>query len=100
MEEQRRSVPFECRGCWHVWEEDYLVRSVDDRHGNEREVWVRSGVLVPPPSSAAVCPHCGGQQTTTFPEGYLARHPEARLAAQPPPADETALLSPVRPRLL
>ncbi|WP_157245861.1 hypothetical protein [Nonomuraea typhae] len=98
MEEQRKSVPFECRGCWHVWEEDYLVRSADDRHGNEKQVWLVAGVPVPPPSTYAVCPQCGGGQITTFPEGYLARHPEARLAASPTAIAEAALLSPVPPR--
>lgn len=95
MEEERRIVPFECRGCWHVWEEEYLIRHVVDRHGDDREVWVRGGVAVPPPSTYATCPKCGGQQITTFPEGYLARHPEARKSDEPVPADESKLRSPV-----
>ncbi|WP_327091196.1 hypothetical protein OIE66_11330 [Nonomuraea sp. NBC_01738] len=91
MEELTRTLPFECRGCWHVWEEEYLVRRVDDRY----EVWTRDGVAVPPPSKYAICPKCGGGQVTTFPEGYLARHPEARIPAPTRP-DESALVSPVR----
>ncbi|WP_336205616.1 hypothetical protein [Nonomuraea sp. LPB2021202275-12-8] len=97
MTEERRSLPFECRTCWHVWEEDYLVRLVDTRNGTEREIWLRAGVPVPPPSSSgAVCPRCGCQQAVMFPDGYLARHPELIPPAEPPVPDATPLLSPVR----
>ncbi|MEV6151699.1 hypothetical protein AB0L53_15270 [Nonomuraea sp. NPDC052129] len=99
MEEELKILPFECRGCWHVWEEEYLVRRFDDRHGNEREVWLRSGVPVPPPSSGAICPNCGCQQATMFPEGYLSRHPELRPPAEPVAPDATPLLSPVQRRV-
>ncbi|NUR90033.1 MAG: hypothetical protein HOY71_38660 [Nonomuraea sp.] len=98
MEEERRNLPFECRGCWHVWEEEYLVRHVDDGHGNESHQWLRAGVTIPPPSSGAVCPQCGSQQVTTFPDGYLGRHPELRPAKEPKVSDPTPLISPVRPR--
>ncbi|MEU5864214.1 MULTISPECIES: hypothetical protein [unclassified Nonomuraea] len=98
VEEERRTLPLECRGCWHVWEEDYLVRHVDDEHGNAAEIWLRDGLVVPPPSSGVICPHCGCQQTTTFPAGYLARHPELFRAAEPGVPDATPLLSPVPPR--
>ncbi|NRQ39618.1 hypothetical protein HII36_48485 [Nonomuraea sp. NN258] len=92
-------MPFECRGCWHVWEEEYLVRRIDDRHGHETEVWTRHGVAVPPPSPGAICPHCGCEQATTFPAGYLARHPELIPPAEPVGPDPTPLLSPVPKRL-
>ena len=98
MEEESRNLPFECRGCWHVWEEEYLVRHVDDRHGNETHIWMRFGVRIPPPSSGAVCPECGSQEVTTFPEGYLGHHPELKRPAVPAALDPTPLLSPVRPR--
>ncbi|MEU0571410.1 hypothetical protein ABZ297_39270 [Nonomuraea sp. NPDC005983] len=94
MEEERRKLPFECRSCWHVWEEEYLVRRGDDRH--ESEVWIREGVQVPPPSQGTICPRCGCQQATTFPDGYLSRHPELIPPAEPPVPDATPLLSPVR----
>ncbi|MBF8190408.1 hypothetical protein ITP53_32795 [Nonomuraea sp. K274] len=96
VEEEIRSVPFECRGCWHVWEEDYQVRHIEDRHGNEGVIWLRAGVPVPPPSPGAICPRCGSQQATMFPEGYLARHPELRRPPEPEEPDPTPLLSPVR----
>jgi hypothetical protein len=96
--EEHRKVPFECRNCWHVWEEHYLVRRFEDRHGNEHEVWLLAGLRVPPPSPGAVCPRCGCQQATTFPEGYLSRHPELIPPAEPVVPDATPLLSPVRKR--
>jgi hypothetical protein len=95
VEEELRNVPFECRGCWHVWQEDYVVRRSEDDHGNEGEVWLRAGLRVPPPSSGAVCPQCGSEQATTFPDGYLARHPELIPPAEPVVPDATPLLSPV-----
>jgi hypothetical protein len=99
MEEELTSLPFECRGCWHVWEEEYLVRHSEDRRGNERDLWTRSGLPVPPPPSGTVCPHCGCQQAVMFPAGYLNRHPELRSSAEPLTPDATPLLSPVPPRL-
>ncbi|MFI7633667.1 hypothetical protein [Nonomuraea sp. NPDC049400] len=97
LEEEHRNVPFECRGCWHVWEEEYVVRHFSDRHGNERDIWLRGGLPVPPPSPGAIiCPRCGSQQATTFPDGYLAHHPELIPPATPPAPDETPLRSPVK----
>jgi hypothetical protein len=95
MKEELRKVPFECRGCWHVWEEEFLVREVEGRNGGE--VWLRGGVPVPPPSTAEICPKCGCNQTIRFPEGYLARHPEV-FPAQPTVSDPTPLISPVPKR--
>ncbi|MGN9782645.1 hypothetical protein ACTMTF_14535 [Nonomuraea sp. ZG12] len=97
MRQEHRSLPFECRGCLHVWEEDYLVRLVDARDGTETEIWLRGGVPVPPPSANVVCPRCGCQQAAMFPSGYLARHPEL-IPAEPRVPDETPLLSPVPAR--
>ncbi|MFB9472805.1 hypothetical protein ACFFR3_25180 [Nonomuraea salmonea] len=99
MEEELRIVPFECQRCWHVWEEEYVVRHQEDRHGNGGEIWLRAGLPVSPPSSGAICPRCGCQRATTFPDGYLSRHPELRRAAEPTVPDETPLISPVRPPL-
>ncbi|MEU4576376.1 hypothetical protein ACBI99_10615 [Nonomuraea sp. ATR24] len=99
MDEERRTVPFECRSCWHVWEEDYLVRHVPGRHGAESEVWMRGGVAVPPPApSGVVCPRCGCQGAVMFPDGYLAHHPELVESGEPAPPDPTPLLSPVPKR--
>jgi hypothetical protein len=95
VEEERRIVPFECRGCWHVWEEEYLVRHADDEHGNAGEVWLRNRMPVPPPSPGTICPRCGCQDATTFPEGYLTRHPELIPPETPAKPDPTPLLSPV-----
>jgi len=100
MKEELRALPFECRACWHVWEEEYLVRLVDVRNGTESEIWTRAGVRVPPPSSGAVCPRCGCQQAVMFPAGYLARHPELIPPGEPVPPDATPLLSPVRRRFV
>lgn len=99
MNEEVKVWPFECRNCWHVWEEEYIVRRVTDRHGNEVDVWMRSGVSVQPPSSGTTCPHCGSDVVTTFPAGYLATHPELIPPATPPEPDATPLLSPVRRRI-
>jgi hypothetical protein len=95
LEEERRNVPFECRSCWHVWEEEYLVRHVEDEHGNEATLWLRNRVPVPPPSPGARCPRCGCEHATTFPEGYLLRHPELVPPDAAAAPDETPLLSPV-----
>ena len=95
MEEAHRNVPFECRGCWHVWEEHYTVRTIEDHHGNAGVIWLRGGLPVTPPAAGTVCPHCGCQQVTTFPDGYLARHPELITPSEPVVPDATPLLSPV-----
>ncbi|TDD16649.1 hypothetical protein [Nonomuraea diastatica] len=97
MTEELRTVPFECRRCWHVWEEQYLVRRIDDRHGNETEVWLRDGLPALPPGPGVICPSCGCQQSTRFPDGYLSRHPELVPPAEPAGPDATPLLSPVQP---
>ncbi|WP_146103591.1 hypothetical protein [Nonomuraea solani] len=88
-------MPFECRGCWHVWEEHYTVRTIEDDHGNAGVIWLRGGLPVTPPAAGTVCPHCGCQQVTTFPDGYLARHPELITPSEPVVPDATPLLSPV-----
>ncbi|MFG1943017.1 hypothetical protein [Nonomuraea sp. NPDC048826] len=75
-----RLWPLECLCCWHVWEEAYTVRLA--RHG---EIWLMGGVVVQPPWSGATCPSCGGIVVTSFPDGYLARHPELISAAEPEP---------------
>jgi hypothetical protein len=98
LEEELRSLPFECRRCWHVWEEEYLVRHVDDRRGDERETWLRSGQPVMPPPWGVQCPRCGCQHATTFPTGYLSRHPELIPPPEPAVPDPTPLLSPVPKR--
>lgn len=89
-------MPFECRGCWYVWQEDYVVRRSEDDHGNEGEVWLRAGLPAMPPASGVICPQCGCQQATTFPDGYLTHHPELIPPAEPGAPDPTPLLSPVR----
>ncbi|SEK94694.1 hypothetical protein [Nonomuraea pusilla] len=100
MDEERRTLPYECRRCWHVWQEDYVVRHFADAHGNEVDIWLRGGVQVPPPASGVmICPKCGCQQATTFPDGYLARHPELIPPPRPAEPDATPLLSPVRKRM-
>ncbi|MFG1943016.1 hypothetical protein [Nonomuraea sp. NPDC048826] len=96
MKEELTKVPFECRGCWHVWEEEYLVRHVEGRNGGD--IWLRGGVPVPPPSASEMCPSCGRHQTVRFPEGYLAHHPELIRPARPADPDPTPLISPVRKR--
>lgn len=58
-------------------------------------IWLRAGLPAPPPSSGAICPQCGCQQVTTFPDGYLARHPELIPPAEPILPDATPLFSPV-----
>ncbi|MFB9527096.1 hypothetical protein [Nonomuraea roseola] len=87
----RETWPFECQCCWHVWEEEYLVRRLTDDHGNEVEVWLRSGVSVQPPNSDRSCPKCGAVQITTFPSGYLAKRAEPVVPAPREVAQETAL---------
>ncbi|WP_143590897.1 hypothetical protein [Thermoactinospora rubra] len=99
MEQERRTVPFECQRCWHVWQEDYVVQHTADRHGNDIEVWLRDGVRVPPPSAEATCVKCGSAKVTTFPDGYLTRHPEAAMPGEPSPLDDERLRSPVPRRM-
>ncbi|MER7501590.1 hypothetical protein AB0L05_21555 [Nonomuraea pusilla] len=88
--ETREFWPFECLRCLHVWEEMYVVRRLADDHGNEVEVWLSSGVPVQPPWVGASCPGCGDYRVTSFPTGYLARHPELMAAPEPEPVAATA----------
>lgn len=83
--ESRESWPFECLRCLYVWEQDYVVRHLTDDHGNEVETWLASGVPVQPPWSGLSCPACGAFHVTSFPAGYLARHPELAAAPDPVP---------------
>ncbi|MEV0627039.1 hypothetical protein [Nonomuraea wenchangensis] len=83
--ETRVSWPFECLRCLHVWEEDYLLRTVIDARGNETQIWLSSGVAVQPPWSGPSCPGCGAYRVTSFPSGYLSRHPELVAAQEPDP---------------
>ncbi|MEU8246083.1 hypothetical protein [Nonomuraea sp. NPDC048916] len=76
---------FECLRCWYVWEEAYTVRHVADDYGNEVEIWLQAGVPVQPPWSGTCCPDCGVYHVTSFPVGYLARHPELVPAPEPEP---------------
>ncbi|MER6513746.1 hypothetical protein ABT158_43515 [Nonomuraea sp. NPDC001636] len=76
--ETRETWPFECLRCLRVWEEEFVVRHFADDHGNQVEIWLSSGVAVQPPSSGTCCPGCGAYHVTSFPNGYLARHPELR----------------------
>jgi hypothetical protein len=78
--------PFECLHCLHVWEEEYVVRRLNDGHGNDVAVWLRSGLPVQPPWSGATCPDCGCDSVTTFPAGYLSHQPTAGLTPPEPVA--------------
>ncbi|WP_157549185.1 hypothetical protein [Nonomuraea candida] len=82
----RETWPFQCLRCLHVWEEDFVVRSLTDAYGNEGHIWLSSGVPVPPPWSGACCPCCGAYGVTWFPSGYSTRHPELVPALDPEPA--------------
>ncbi|MEV0233115.1 hypothetical protein [Nonomuraea sp. NPDC050786] len=84
--ETREAWPFECLRCLYVWEEDFVVRHLTDVHGNDVDIWLSSGVAVPPPWSGTCCPHCGAYHVTSFPAGYLARHPELVPDPAPEPA--------------
>ncbi|WP_214411821.1 hypothetical protein [Sphaerisporangium fuscum] len=81
----RETWPFECPRCLVIWEEEYTVRHLTDRHGNEVDVWLRDRLQVQPPWSGARCPACGDADVKTFPRGYLARHPEVRAALRAAP---------------
>lgn len=84
----RQMWPFECLNCWHVWEEEYVVRRFDDGHGNEVEVWYQGAAPVQPPWSGCCCPKCGRYRVTSFPPGYLSHHPELRPPAPAIEQDE------------
>lgn len=83
--ETRVTWPFECLRCLHVWEEDFVVRTLCDAYGNETQIWLSRGVVVQPPWSGACCPGCGAYHVTSFPSGYLARHPELVPGPEPEP---------------
>ncbi|GAA3706711.1 hypothetical protein GCM10022224_085290 [Nonomuraea antimicrobica] len=80
--------PFECLRCLHVWVEEYVVRHLSDVYGNEVDIWLSSGVPVPPPWTDLCCPDCGAYHVTWFPSGYLTRHPELmpQRESEPEPA--------------
>jgi hypothetical protein len=84
----RETWPFECMRCLHVWEEDYEVRHLTDNYGNEVAIWLRAGVTVQPPGSDMCCPGCGAYHVTSFPTGYLSRHPELIPVSAPEPVAE------------
>ncbi|WP_219460275.1 hypothetical protein [Nonomuraea rhizosphaerae] len=88
----RETWPFECLSCLHVWQEEYVVRHVTDDYGNEITLWQRSGVTVQPPSSDTCCPGCGAYHVTSFPTGYLSRHPELVPAPVPEPVAEARVV--------
>ncbi|MEV0613089.1 hypothetical protein AB0I81_07160 [Nonomuraea sp. NPDC050404] len=77
--------PFECLRCLHVWEEDFVVRHLCDAYGNGGDIWLSSGIPVPPPWSGTCCPGCGRYDVTWFPSGYSSRHPELVPALEPEP---------------
>jgi hypothetical protein len=89
----RETWPFECLSCLHVWEEEYVVQHLMDDYGNELTIWKRGGVIVQPPGPDACCPGCGAYHVTSFPAGYLSRHPEL----VPAPAQEPVAEAPVVP---
>lgn len=90
----REAWPFECLRCLHVWEENFVVRHLTDVHGNEVDLWLSAGVTVPPPWSGTCCPHCGAYRVTSFPRGYLARHPELVPGPDPEPGPVLAAAVP------
>jgi hypothetical protein len=91
--ETREIWPFECLRCLRVWEEQYVVRHLADDHGNEVEIWLSSGVAVQPPWSGTSCPGCGAYHVTSFPNGYLAHHPELAPEPEFPPEFRADLVS-------
>ncbi|MEV4179764.1 hypothetical protein, partial [Nonomuraea sp. NPDC049709] len=82
----REMWPYECLRCLHVWEEEFVVRHLSDAYGNGVDIWLSSGVPVPPPWSGTGCPDCGAYDVTWFPSGYLTRHPELVPGPEPDPA--------------
>ncbi|NUR89696.1 MAG: hypothetical protein HOY71_36920 [Nonomuraea sp.] len=97
--ETRETWPFECLRCLRVWEEEFVVRHIADDHGNEVEVWLSSGIAVQPPWSGSSCPGCGAYDVTSFPSGYLARHPELRPEPEFPPEFRPELVPDLGPVL-
>ncbi|MEV4094997.1 hypothetical protein [Streptosporangium saharense] len=61
--------PMECLRCWHVWQEEYVVRHLTDVHGHDVVVWLRGGTPVQPPWSGTSCPGCGHSRVAAFPPG-------------------------------
>ncbi|MEU4227979.1 hypothetical protein AB0F17_27130 [Nonomuraea sp. NPDC026600] len=84
--------------CLHVWEEEYVVRHLTDDYGNQVKIWLRGGVTVQPPGSDMCCPGCGAYHVTSFPTGYLSRHPE--LVPMPAPAPEPVTELPAVPDVM
>ncbi|MFD2350587.1 hypothetical protein ACFSTC_16545 [Nonomuraea ferruginea] len=74
MREELRKVPFECRACWHVWEEEYTIK-----FGDRGEVWLRGNVPVPPPDAGREVP-----EVRLLPGGPVPRG----LPGPPPGADQ------------
>ncbi|MGW0479574.1 hypothetical protein [Nonomuraea sp. NPDC003214] len=87
--------PYECLRCWHVWEARYTVRRLDDGQAHTVEVWLSNGVPVQPPWAGACCPGCGAFHVTSFPPGYLSRHPELVSAPEPAPVPAPAPVEPL-----
>ncbi|MBB4935736.1 hypothetical protein FHR32_000041 [Streptosporangium album] len=79
----RETWPLECLHCRHVWQEEYLVRRLNDGHGRDVVIWTRSGVLVQPPWSGVSCPACGDSSVKAFPAGDRSHH--ADVASTPAP---------------
>ncbi|WP_344926668.1 hypothetical protein, partial [Streptosporangium carneum] len=79
----RETWPMECLRCWHVWQEEYVVRRLTDGHGHDVVVWLRAGTPVQPPWAGVSCPGCGHSRVTAFPPGNRAGR--AAATAAPPP---------------
>ncbi|TDD46422.1 hypothetical protein E1286_20790 [Nonomuraea terrae] len=84
--ETREMWPYECLRCLYVWEEEFVVRRLCDAYGKRAEIWLSAGVPVQPPWAGSSCPSCGAHHLTSFPSGYLARHPELVAEPEPGPA--------------
>ncbi|MCP2354473.1 hypothetical protein HD597_001493 [Nonomuraea thailandensis] len=76
--------PFECLRCLHAWTEEFV--HLCDAYGNGGDIWLSSGVPVPPPWSGACCPACGAYRVTWYPSGRPARHREPGPEPEPEPA--------------
>ncbi|MFI7447673.1 hypothetical protein ACIBQX_09270 [Nonomuraea sp. NPDC049714] len=84
--------PYACLCCRHVWEVRYTIRRLSGTRGREAEVWLNNGVAVQPPWADTLCPCCGTVHTTSFPPGYLGRHPELVPAPEPAPEERIPLV--------
>ncbi|MEV7006453.1 hypothetical protein [Streptosporangium sp. NPDC051022] len=81
----RETWPMECLRCWHVWQEEYIVRHLTDGHGHDVVVWLRSGAPVQPPWSGVSCPDCGNSRVTAFPPGSRSDRAAASSRSVPRP---------------